>query len=45
LVDNPELGEAEVNVIIRSGEIIPIFIRKTVTTAFATTAEFTFWHV
>jgi len=45
LADKPELGDAGVNGIIRSGEIIPIFIRKTVTTEFPATAEFAFWYV
>jgi hypothetical protein len=45
LADNPELGDANVNGITRSGEIIPVFIRKTVTTEFAATAEFMFWYV
>jgi len=45
LADNTELGDAEVNEIIRSGEIIPVCIRKTATTQFAATAEFTFWYV
>jgi hypothetical protein len=45
LADNPKLGDAEVNGIKRSREIIPVFIRKTVTTEFAATAEFTVWYV